>query len=90
MNRVRLALVGAGMLIAATTGLASADQVGDANAFLCPVVGEAAGGTFLPGKNQAGGHANQHALNSFGDGTPNSPGNVPGAEGFTPLWNPAG
>jgi hypothetical protein len=88
-------------LLAAGSGIASADQNGDPNAFICPVVGAGVlnspkldahlfgfgdAATFLPGKEQAGRHANANGLNA--NGTP-SPTNLPGAEGFTPIWNPA-
>ncbi len=86
MNKVGLAVIGVGLLFFAGTGVASADRDNGTDAFLCPIVGEAAGGTFLPGSNQAGPHANEHAINSVGDGTP-GPGNVPGADGFTPIWS---
>ena len=88
-------------LVAGGSGIASADQTGDPNAFICPVVGEGVlnspkldahlfdfGGaaTFLPGNEQAGGHANSNGLNA--NGTPSAT-NLPGAKGFTPIWNPA-
>jgi len=102
---MRRAMVAAGVaaaLFAAATGFASADQTGDPNAFLCPVIGAGASGApglegelgtlpggeatiGNPGNNQAGGHANANALNE--NGGP-AVGNVPGADGFTPIWNP--
>jgi hypothetical protein len=45
----------------------------------------AAGTSLLPGKNQAGEHANANAYNEFGG--PDA-GNTPGTPGFTPIWNP--
>jgi hypothetical protein len=84
-----------------TVSVASADQTGTPDAFLCPIVGDGvlnaasnggvsaiqppAGTSILPGNNQAGGHANANALNA--NGGP-SAGNVPGTPGFTPIWNP--
>jgi hypothetical protein len=41
--------------------------------------------TIRPGNNQAGTHANENALNENGGPSPT---NVPGADGFTPIWNP--
>lgn len=103
MKRAIAATAIAVALFGGATGFASADQDnGDPNAFLCPVVGHGAanapglagqtatlpGGetTILnPGNNQAGTHANANALNE--NGGP-AVGNVPGADGFTPIWNP--
>lgn len=100
MNRVSSAVIGVGMLFAAATGVASADRDNGTDGFLCPVTGEGVlsapgredagpypggGGTFLPGNSDAGSHANANALSG-----PPGPDNRPGAEGFTPLWNPAG
>ena len=99
-------IIGSGVialgLLAAATGVASADQQGDANAFICPVVEEGVlnsplgagpypggGATFLPagGNSQGGSHANANGLNGYG--TPSAT-NRPGAVGFTPIWNPPG
>lgn len=102
---IRRIVVGGGvaaLLFLGSTGLAAADQTGDPNAFLCPVIGDGAasapglegetgtlpgGETTIgnPGNNQAGGHANVNGLNE--NGGP-AVGNVPGADGFTPIWNP--
>ena len=41
--------------------------------------------TIRPGNNQAGQNANENALNENGGPSPT---NVPGADGFTPIWNP--
>jgi hypothetical protein len=100
MAAATAALVMAGSALAATVGVASADKVNGDNAFLCPVVGlgtlngpgdflgaSTTDATFLPGKNQAGGHANDDAFNAFGDASAT---NTPGTAGFTPIWNPPG
>jgi hypothetical protein len=101
MKKVLLSGVAALALFATGTAVASADQTGDPNAFICPVVGEGVlnnaeklgsnafpggGATFTPGKERAGDHANMNALNE--NGTPSLT-NRPGADGFTPIWNPA-
>lgn len=99
MKKVLLSGAAALSLVVVGTGAASADQSGDPNAFLCPVVGEGVlnspiatagpypggGATFLPGKEQAGGHANINGLNA--NGGPSAT-NRPGTDGFTPIWNP--
>lgn len=71
--------------------------------FLCPIVGEGvakngrglhddviyppAGTSFLPGKNQAGAHANMNAWNKIGPPiADNNPGHNPD---FSPIWNTA-
>ena len=70
-------------------------------AFLCPIVGDGvlkngrggngvinppAGTSFLPGKNQAGEHANENAYNkNGGPDAGNNPGHNPG---YTPIWDP--
>lgn len=101
MKRFLIAGGVAAALFAGATGFASADQDNGTNAFLCPVVGagvpgavEIGGGyTFLPngGENGAGLHANANGLNK--NGLPSDVGaenpNAPGAEGFTPIWNPS-
>ncbi|MDA0353222.1 MAG: hypothetical protein O3A10_13550 [Chloroflexi bacterium] len=101
MKRLMAATGIAAALFLSAAGVASADQDNGEGAFLCPVVGQGAanapglagktltlpGGetSFLPGKNKAGLHANANALNE--NGGP-AVGNVPGADGFTPIWNP--
>jgi hypothetical protein len=95
----RLAVFAAVSVVAlATAGSASAQP------FLCPIVGDGvnnadahngengvqainppAGTSLLPGNNQAGANANPEAYNAFGG--PDA-GNIPGAPGFTPIWNP--
>ena len=68
---------------------------GDADAFLCPVVGDgvsnadaidsfaiASGTSFFPGNNQAGAHAHANSYSSDGPGTSEGPGDP----GFTPIW----
>jgi hypothetical protein len=101
MNKRKMVAAGVASLVLflGATGFASADQDnGVGTSFLCPIVGDGvldapgidaisppAGTSILPGKNQAGLHANAHALNSHEGGTPTA-GNVPGAEGFTPIW----
>ncbi|MBM3139203.1 MAG: hypothetical protein FJZ92_03060 [Chloroflexi bacterium] len=99
MKRGLIAAVGALAMTAAGTGVAFADKDNGApNAFLCPIVGEGvlnapgtgafltpAGPSLLPGKNRAGTHANANALNENGGPVA---GNSPGADGFTPIWNP--
>jgi hypothetical protein len=101
VNKLVLSAIGSLALFVSLTGVASADQTGDSNAFICPVAGEGVlnspkldahtlpggGATFLPGNEQAGGHANVNGLNE--NGTPSAT-NKPGADGFTPIWNPAG
>jgi hypothetical protein len=43
-----------------------------------------AGTSFIPGNNQAGLHANEHALNTHGPGNPDAgPGHNPD---FSPIW----
>ena len=98
MKKVWLSGVVAGALLLVPTA-ASADKVGDSDAFLCPVTGEGVlnspklnanllpggGATFLPGESRAGDHANMNALNE--NGGPSAT-NKPGADGFTPIWNP--
>lgn len=101
MKRVVVAAGVAAALFFGAAGVASADQDNGTDAFLCPVIGHGAanapglagqtlelpGGetSILPGKNKAGSHANANALNE--NGGP-AVGNVPGADGFTPIWNP--
>ena len=100
MKKVLFSGVAALALLAAGTTVASADQTGDPDAFICPVVGEGVlnnaartgagpypggGATFTPGKEQAGRHANANALNESGGPSAT---NRPGADGFTPIWNP--
>ncbi|MQA00722.1 MAG: hypothetical protein GEU80_15595 [Dehalococcoidia bacterium] len=100
MRKVLAAALGAAAITLAGTGVAFADQDnGNPDAFLCPVVGEGAigapgreagpypggGATFIPGNNQAGMHANMNALNEIGGPAAD---NRPGADGFTPIWNP--
>jgi hypothetical protein len=41
--------------------------------------------TIRPGNNRAGENANENALNENGGPSPT---NTPGADGFTPIWNP--
>ncbi len=99
MKKILFSGLAALTLVGAATGVASADHTGDPNAFICSVVGEGVlnspkldanpfpggGATFLPGNEQAGGHANENGLNE--NGTPSAT-NRPGADGFTPIWNP--
>jgi hypothetical protein len=98
MRRIVSSLIGLGLLMSAGTGMAFADQDNGTDAFICPVVGEGAmnagreagpypggGATFLPGNEQAGTHANESALNERGGPAAD---NRPGADGFTPIWNP--
>lgn len=100
MNKIVSSAAVAATLFLGAAGTAMADQTGDPNAFICPVVGEGVlnspiasagpypggGATFLPGKEQGGSHANANGLNA--NGTPSAT-NRPGADGFTPIWNPA-
>jgi hypothetical protein len=98
MRRVVTSLVAFGLLMSAGAGVAFADKDNGTDAFICPVVGEGAinagrdahaylggGATFLPGNEQAGTHANESALNERGAPAAD---NRPGADGFTPIWNP--
>ena len=70
-----------------------------ADPFLCPAVGNATAAeangkgwgplpndnfTFIPGKNQAGAHANENALNTLGPGE--SPGPGGGNSDWSPIW----
>lgn len=99
VKRVMVASGIAAALFLSAAGVASADQDNGTDAFLCPIVGDGviaapgidsisppAGTSILPagGENQAGSHANANALNE--NGGPEA-GNVPGADGFTPIWN---
>ena len=98
MRKFLLAGFASGTLLIMGTGIAGAAP------FLCPIVGEGtttapglqgtaatsaisppAGPSVLPGQNQAGAHANPNAYNEIGGPIP---GNVPGAPGYTPIWNP--
>ena len=100
MKRLLMAGGVAAALFAGATGFASADQDNGTNAFLCPVVGQGVpfgveipgGYTFLPngGDNGAGTHANINGLNANGGPgvLPSGEPNAPGADGFTPIWNP--
>jgi len=93
-----IALVVATVMLVALSGAVFADKNNTSGNFLCPVVGNAnaaahngqgwfdvaAGKSFLPGKNQAGMHANNHARNTEGPGT--SPGPGKGNSDWSPIW----
>ncbi len=82
------------------SGTALADKNNPDGNFLCPIVGNqtaadangqgwsgvGAGYTFFPhdGNNQAGAHANNHAINAEGPGT--SPGPGGGNTEWSPIW----
>ena len=98
MSKRAIALVAASALFV----LAFAPAAFAADAFLCPVVGKGGltapgraevvieppvGTSFLPGKNQAGAHANYNAYNTMGPGSEDAgPGHNPD---FSPIWPPA-
>lgn len=103
MSKLKILIMVAAFSAAMLGGsaIASADEPdgpvepGDADAFLCPVVGDgvsnadaidsfaiASGTSFLPGNNQAGAHADSSSYSSEGPGTSDGPGDPD----YTPIW----
>ena len=69
-----------------TKGVVNADTKNGPNRGI-DVINPPVGASQLPGKNQAGAHANSHAYNTKGPGDPTAgPGHNPN---FSPIWPPA-